>query len=221
MSSTLERLIEPIRHSPQLVEAVDLLQQQIRSERERRERFYEEMTPDQKIEFIDGEVMPQSPARNVHLDVTRWIAALLGSFVDSSDQGEVKVEKCLCVFPRNDYEPDIVFFGPEKVAAFGSATMKFPVPDLAVEVLSSSTEHRDRGVKFEDFQAHGVREYWIVDAERAVIEQYVLGADGYDLVLKSGSGELRSVVVDGFIIPVRACFSKEEILKALRGLLGE
>ena len=98
--------------------------------------------------------------------------------------------------------------------------MKFPVPDLVVEVLSESTEPRDRGVKFEDFQAHGVGEYWIVDAGRAVIEQYVLRGAAFELVLKSGSGELRSEVVPGFVVPVRAFFSAAENLAALREMLG-
>ena len=49
-----------------------------------------------------------------------------------------------------------VFFGPDKLASLSPDTMKFPVPDLAVEVLSPSTEVRDRGVKFEDFASNGV-----------------------------------------------------------------
>ena len=220
MSTTLETLLEPLRHSPQLVEAVDLLQQQIRSERERRAKFYEEMTPEQKIEFIDGEVVLHSPARNRHLDVTKNLLVLLSTHVQVRNLGEVKSEKCLCVFPRNDYEPDIVFFGKAKAASLTPDTMKFPVPDLIVEVLSESTEPRDRGVKFEDFQAHGVGEYWIVDADRAVVEQYILRGAAFDLVLKSGSGELRSEVIPEFVVPVRAFFSAAENLAALRGLLG-
>ena len=76
MTASLETLLAPIRHSPQLVEAVDLLQEQIHAERQRRTKFYEEMTPEQKIEFIDGEVVLHSPARNVHLDVTSNVALL-------------------------------------------------------------------------------------------------------------------------------------------------
>ncbi len=220
MSTPLEALLAPIRHSPQLVEAVDLLQEQIRAERQRRARFYEEMTPEQKIEFIDGGVVLHSPARNRHLDVTKNVAVLLSTHVQVRQLGEVKIEKCLCVFPRNDYEPDVVFFGLTKAAAFAPDTTKFPVPDLAVEVLSESTEGRDRGVKYEDFQVHGVGEYWIVDADHAVVEQYVLRGAAYELVLKSGSGELRSEILSGFTVPIRAFFSAEENLAALRALLS-
>lgn len=51
--NSLESLIEPTRHSPQLVEAVHLLQRQIDSEEHLRKKFYSEMTPEQKTEFID------------------------------------------------------------------------------------------------------------------------------------------------------------------------
>ena len=134
--------------------------------------------------------------------------------------GEVRDEKCLCVFPRNDYEPDVVFFGHEKSAAFTKQTMKFPVPDLAVEVLSDTTEQRDRGVKFEDYEAHGVREYWIVDAEAESVEQYVLEEGVFRLLLKSGSGDIESRVVTGFRIPIRAIFDSATNLETLRRLLA-
>ena len=115
----------------------------------------------EKVEFIEGEVIMHSPARNEHLVVKLHLATLLMTFVRDRGLGEVRDEKCLCIFPRNDYEPDIVFFGPEKSATIQPKTMKFPVPDFVVEVLSDSTEIRDRGVKFEDFEAHGVSEYWM------------------------------------------------------------
>jgi Uma2 family endonuclease len=219
-SLSLEALIAPLRHSPRLVEAVDLLRAQMREEQEQRERFYAEMTPEEKVEFIDGEVVPHSPAKHRHLGVTKRVVALLDAYVNVHQTGEVLSEKCLCVFPRNDYEPDVVFFGPEKAAGLDEDTMKFPVPDLIVEVLSESTEARDRGVKFEDYEAHGVGEYWIVDPEREVLEQYALRDSGYELLLKTSSGEVRSEVLRGFVAPVRALFSKEANLEALRTLAG-
>ena len=214
--TSLETLVEPLRHSPQLVEAVALLSRQIEEERARRNRFYEEMTPEEKIEFIDGEVVLHSPARNRHLDATAMLSRLIGTWVSLNGLGTLKIEKCLCVFPRNDYEPDLVSFGKEKAGALGPDTMKFPVPDFIVEVLSESTEARDRGVKFEDYAAHGVGEYWIVDAERETVEQYLLGESGYELQVKSATGTITSEAIAGLVIPVRALFDEAENLAALR-----
>ena len=174
------------------------------------------MTPDEKVEFIDGEVVMHSPARNRHLDATALLSRLLGTFVSIHGLGTVKIEKCLCVFPRNDYEPDIVFFGNEKSASLQPDTMKFPIPDFVVEVLSESTELRDRGVKFEDYAAHGVGEYWIIDAGGGTVEQYLLGPNGYDLKVKAATGTITSEVIVSFSVSVRAIFDEAENLAVLR-----
>lgn len=214
--------LEPILHSPRLPDIAAVLNERLRDETERRERFYEEMSDAQKVEFIDGEVVMHSPARNRHLTTQLGLATLLHTFVESHELGAVRVEKCLCIFPRNDYEPDIVFFGREKTSRFHSNTMKFPVPDFAVEVLSETTERFDRGVKFEDYEAHGVQEYWIIDPTegRETVEQYVLEAGSFQLRLKSGSGEIASHVIPNFRIPIRAIFDTKENLAALKTILG-
>ena len=217
---SLATLIAPIIHSPQLMEISQLIQQKLDDERRLRNKFYEDMTPELKIEFIDGEVILHSPARNVHLDVTVWILKLLHTYVGIHQLGEVKSEKCLVVFPRNDYEPDVVYFGPEKASKLQADTMKFPIPDLVVEVLSESTEQRDRGVKFEDFEAHGVLEYWIVDAEAQTVEQFVRQGEILHLKMKSSTGELASDTIPGFTVSVRAFFEAGENLSALRAIVA-
>ena len=218
--STVDALLEPIIHSPYFAEILDRLQQTDVDERQRRALFYAEMTPEQKVEFIDGEVILHSPARVEHLDVTVAILTLLHTYVRRRRSGSVYSEKCLCVFPRNDYEPDVVFFGPEKAARILPKTMKFPIPDLVVEVLSDSTASRDRGVKFQDFEAHGVIEYWIVDADTKTVEQYTRQGERLELAMKSSSGELRSVSVPGFVVPVAAFFDEEEHLRAMQALFA-
>ena len=88
-----------------------------------------------------------SPARRKHLTVRKHLEKLLDTHVSLRAMGQVHGEKCLCVFPRNDYEPDVVFFGPEKAAGLADDTMKFPTRDFVAEVLSESKDERDWGVK--------------------------------------------------------------------------
>lgn len=66
----LETLLKPIHRSPRLMEAASQLNQQIEQERHQREQFYKEMSPDEKVEFINGKVIHHSPSRKDHLDVT-------------------------------------------------------------------------------------------------------------------------------------------------------
>ena len=219
MSTTLESAIQPLLHSPLLPEIVETLQSRVREEAERRRKFYEDLRDDQKAEFVDGQVVLHSPARDKHIAVRQNLERLLGTYVSLQGVGKVRTEKCLCVFPRNDYEPDVVFFGAEKAAGLADDTMKFPIPDFVAEVLSESTEDRDRGLKFEDYEAHGVAEYWIIDPGAEVVEQYLRRGDRFYLALKSGSGEIASPTVAGFRIPIRALFDPADNLAALRGLM--
>jgi Uma2 family endonuclease len=220
MIPSLQSVIEPLVHSPLLPEIVETLQLQIREETVRRGKFYEELRDDEKVEFVDGQVIVHSPARNKHLTVRKHLEKLLDTYVSLRGLGQVHGENCLCVFPRNDYEPDVVFFAPQKAAALADDTMKFPIPDFVAEVLSPSSEERDRGVKFEDYESHGVAEYWIIDAEAEVVEQYLQSGGRFRLALKSGSGEIGSPTVAGFRIPIRAIFDRADNLAALRELMS-
>jgi hypothetical protein len=94
-------------------------------------------------------------------------------------------EKTLVALTRSDYEPGLNFFAEAQAEAFEADQWKFPAPDLAVEVLSSSMEQNNRGVKLEDYAAHGVREYWIVDPEAKTVEQFALERGGYELIIKN------------------------------------
>ena len=93
--------------------------------------------------------------------------------------------------------------------------------DFIGEILSPSTAARDRGIKFEDYAAHGVGEYWLLDPEAEVVEQYVLEAGRYVLRLKSGSGEIESVMIDGLLIPVRALFDDAVNLREVQRIVQD
>ena len=212
--------LEELSHSPRLPEVVETLSRKLQEERKRRQQFYREMTPEQKIEFIDGEVVMHSPAKNLHLDITSNAANLIKNYVALHQLGTVKLEKCLVVFPRNDYEPDLVFFGPEKSATLDDDTMRFPIPDFIVEVLSPSTEKNDRGVKLEDYAANRVAEYWIIDPEKKVLEQYLLDGESYELALKAPAGTVASTVIPGFQCEIEALFDDRKNLAAVQAMFA-
>lgn len=93
--------------------------------------------------------------------------------------------------------------------------MFFPIPDLAVEVLSNNVKH-DREIKFGDYQEHGVKEYWIIDPDDQTLEQYILKDGSYQLQLKSSEGHVKSITVTGFEIPIKAIFDEQENLAVLQ-----
>lgn len=215
----MEPAVQELLNSPKLALHVRTLARVLEEERQKREHFYNEVTEFEKAEFINGEIIVHSPAKKRHTEAGKLLLRLLDLYVQIMDLGFLGYEKTLVTLTRNDYEPDICFFGKEKAQAFGSDQMKYPAPDFIAEILSPSTERRDRGIKFEDYAAHGVGEYWLLDPKSEVVEQYVLEDGRYVLRLKSGSGEIESAMIDGFLIPVRALFDDAVNLREVQRIV--
>lgn len=215
----MEAILEKLIDSPRLFLFQREIEQVLDEEKARREHFIETMSESEKVEFINGEIVVHSPVKLQHNETTYNLLSLLNTYVRFKGLGLVGFEKLLISLTRNDYEPDICFFRHEVADTFTPKQMRFPAPDFVVEVLSDSTSAGDRGIKFDDYAAHGVAEYWIIDPEEEVVEQYWLDGDHYRLAYKVGSGTLTSRVVTGFELPVRAIFDAEVNLAALRQLL--
>lgn len=66
-------------------------------------------------------------------------------------------------------------------------------PDMVVEVLSPSTQRRDRLIKLNLYQRAGVREYWIVDPDSKTVQVYLL-RDGLLQITEVYSAEDRAKV---------------------------
>jgi Uma2 family endonuclease len=215
-------VLEEILLSPQLPSHFETIRQTLEAERARRERFYEEVTEERKVEFINGEIIVHSPAKDRHSVAVLGLSTLLGAYVRKHRLGKVRGEKALVVMSRNDYEPDVMFFGLEKARTFLPDQMKYPAPDFVVEVLSPSTLRNDRTVKFVDYAANGVGEYWIVDPVLKLIEKYVLRADRYDTAETfSSEQEISSSRIEGFTIPVAAVFDEDRAFAVLRELVRD
>ena len=198
--------LEQALQMPDAVIFAERLDSALKAEKKKRLHFYEIVDENQKMEFINGEIVFHSPVKKKHNAATGSIYTLLKTFVGKHHLGFVGVEKIMISLSRNDYEPDICFFGNEKAKDFDQNQMRFPAPDIAIEVLSDSTEKNDRETKFQDYAAHNVQEYWIVDAEKQTVEQFFLQDGHYQLLLKSSSGDIASLVLPDFNIPIRSIF---------------
>lgn len=209
--ATVEEIKELIVKHPFASRILEEANEAMERERAAREEFYQKVEPHNKWEFINGEIVVQSPARPKHMRASDALHCLLRGWVMRHGAGEVFHEKALISLTRNDFEPDLSFFKAERAKKILEEDhWKLPPPDLVVEVLSPSTEKYDRGVKFEDYARHGVEEYWIADPWEEAIEQYLLAEGSYRLEVKLKNGDLRSRVLQGLVLPVRAVFDKNE-----------
>jgi Uma2 family endonuclease len=216
----MEPILEQILKSPLLNEYSKIIRQKVETEEQKRIRFYNQITEQEKAEFIEGEIICHSPVKIEHNIAGKLLLILLQTYVSIKKLGFVGYEKILVKLTRNDYEPDLCFFGNEKTKKFTKNQMFFPAPDFVVEILSESTEKRDRGIKFVDYALHGVKEYWIIDPETKLVEQYILHEQKFEFFQKHSSHSIQSFEIEGFSIPINAIFDEHENTKTLLKIMN-
>jgi Uma2 family endonuclease len=116
----------------------------------------------------------------VHQRVSRRLEHLLDLHVTAQSLGEMFYSPIDVIFGVGDQrevaQPDIVY-----ISAARSDIIKLHgiegAPDLVVEILSASTEARDRGYKRALYLREGVLEYWIVNPDARTLEVHTSEAD--------------------------------------------
>ncbi|MDX1943522.1 MAG: Uma2 family endonuclease [Saprospiraceae bacterium] len=202
------KLREDLLAQPDAALILEELTQVLEAEKAKRKEYYALVHEDTKAEFINGEIIYQSPVKRKHWLVSAKLSARLITFVEQRQLGEVGVEKVLISLTRNDYEPDICFFRKEKASTFKKDQMHFPAPDFVVKILSDSTEKNDQEIKFQDYAAHGVQEDWMIDPDKQTVEQYLNENQTFELRQKFvRSGILQSVVIEGFEVEISDLFA--------------
>jgi len=210
----MNKIVDLIMREPNVEEILEEARLALAQERLDRKEFREWLTPDRKAEFINGEIIMHSPAKEGHLLVTTTLSKIFGFYVTHHDLGVMRVEKALVLLGRNDYEPDICVWLKEDSDKFEKDMMVYPAPEFIVEVLSPSAKRRDRGVKKDSYEAHGVREYWIVDTEKETVEQYCNirhseGSKFEPVVVYAADDKIRCVAFQRLSIPMAALFNEK------------
>ena len=166
------------------------------------EEFLEWADEDTLAEWVDGEVIMYSPAGNKHQDLADFLVSILRPFVEVHQLGVIRSAPFQMKLERSGREPDLLFVAREHLDRLQETHLEGPA-DLAVEIVSPESARRDRVEKFYEYQAGGVREYWLIDPDRRWAEFYRLGEESrYEMVLGGGEGMYRSEVLSGFWLQV-------------------
>ena len=186
----MNKIVDIIMREPNVEEILEEVRSALQQEEKDRKAFRAWLTPDRKAEFISGEVVMHSPAKERHLLATTTLSKIFGFHVTHYELGVMRVEKAMVSLGRNDFEPDLCVWLKEESDKFDKEMMSYPAPELVIEVLSPSTKKRDRGIKKDTYEVFGVREYWIVDPDKETVEQFIN-------VLHSEGARFEPVVLHG------------------------
>lgn len=136
-------------------------------------------------EVIDG-AHYVNPAPNLyHQTISRRLQFILYSQIELTELGLVFNAPCDVHLTEHDIlQPDLIVVLSKRKHILTPTRIK-GTPDLVVEILSPSTESRDRELKRQRYQAAGVPEYWIVDPVEHTVDQLVLHDGVYQNQLRT------------------------------------
>lgn len=155
------------------------------------------------VELIRGEFAVSPSPGSRHQRVLWKLAAALDDYLKRTQAGE-------CLFSPMDVilaedvvvQPDLLFVRSERRSIISDRVRG--APDLAIEVLSPATLDRDRFVKRDLYERHGVAEYWIVDPDARTVEVFSLrdGAYGPAAIFEAGETIDATPVLPGIALPL-------------------
>ena len=144
---------------------------------------YEGFPENFRCELIDGVVYDMASPSMIHQEISVCVADWLRQYI-SDNNGDCYASGVPVDFridPGSDktiVQPDVfVVCDRDKLGRMRVTG----APDLVIEVLSDSTEKKDRTVKLQLYKNCGVREYWLIDINKRMITVYDFENDGVGL----------------------------------------
>lgn len=127
----------------------------------------------QRAELIDGQIYGMAPPSTRHQIITGEMYATIRDYIRKGNGACRPYVSPFAVFlnedDKNYLEPDVsVICSPDKVDEKGC----HGAPDWIIEVVSPATQSRDYGIKLFKYRTAGVREYWIINPMKEIVNVY-------------------------------------------------
>ncbi len=168
---------------------------------------YAAMDNDRRYELIEGELYMVPSPGFYHQTISMNISHPLKKFAKGNNLGAVLYAPFDVVLSETDVvQPDIIFVSKGRLGLITEKNLR-GAPDLAIEILSTSTRERDKLVKKRLYMESGVKEFWLVDPDKNAIEVMVLKETGFET---SGiyfiDDKLISPLLKGFRLDLKEVF---------------
>ncbi len=150
-------------------------------------------------EWEQGRLVKMSPISDRHDELTGYLYTLLKSYFALNPIGRIKRDPFVLRLDKvnSRRQPDLQIILNDNPGQFTDTAMIGPA-DICIEVVSMESVERDYGNKFAEYEAGGVREYWLVDPIRAECRLSRLSAEGrYQTQQPDAHGDYQTPLLPG------------------------
>lgn len=156
----------------------------------------------QRAELIDGKLYAMAPPSRIHQEISGELYTIINNYIKSKN-GSCKVYYAPFAVNLNAddkiwVEPDIsIICDKNKLTPKGCKG----APDWIIEIVSPSSTRTDCAIKLFKYRTAGVREYWIVNPMKTVVQTYVFEGEE-DANMYSFDDEIPAYIFNGLIIKI-------------------
>jgi Uma2 family endonuclease len=162
------------------------------------------LTPDDRVELIEGEIVKMSPIGSPHAACVSRLNSLLQSMLRR--KAIVSVQNPVRLNDFSEPVPDVTLLQPRK--DFYSSQHPRPTDVMLIIEVAETTVISDRHVKVPLYARNSIPEVWLVNLPKKLIEKYCEVAEGrYGKAQKCKRGEnIDSATVPGLSLKVSDIF---------------
>jgi Uma2 family endonuclease len=133
-----------------------------------------------RYELVSGQLELMSPAPSVIHQLVSFEMQKTISRSSESNYIILHAPVDLILSSKEVRQPDIILIHRSRIDILSKRGV-IGAPDLVVEILSPSTLKRDKIDKLKTYAHFGIPEYWVIEPETGVLEQYALGDARFEL----------------------------------------
>lgn len=179
-------------------------------------------------EYVDGEVIAVMPIQLRHEQLRDYLRLLFQYYLSMTSSGMVLGEPFIMrtpKFPTRRREPDLMIVLNDRLPLLKETEMA-GAANIVIEIVSPGSVAIDYGEKFEEYEAGGVGEYWIIDYLRRTTRFYTrTSADLFGDQLPDAEGWYRTGLLPQFGLHVPTLWSETlpgplDALEGVRAMLG-
>ena len=133
-------------------------------------------------EIIGGKKFMAPSANLDHSGIIARLAFTFANYFVIHKNGYVYTDNVdVHLSDEDTFIPDLSIVLKDREQILAGRKAIFGSPDMVVEILSYSTRKKDLTIKKDTYEAHGVREYWVIDPWAKIIDVYLLRDGKYFL----------------------------------------
>jgi len=164
---------------------------------------YLEKYADKHYEWVNGEVIEMAPVEDSHNTLTGYLYMLILGYLELNPIGIVRYDPFVMKLENMKAyrQPDLQIILGDNLKNYTKTAM-VGAADICIEVVSIASITTDYDIKFDEYEKGGVKEYWIIDPKRRIVNFHRLNAQGFYEAINTPSTVYTTPLLPQFVFDV-------------------